>query len=165
MGVMQNKLLKAIVGSTKPIEGNWSTKPNSCISEHNWLNQYVCWVSDVHSEPSQRSEMELLAKIVNGWKLLTISAKSFILDVWLGIEYASEPSHYCLKQKFFFKDLFGQRLKRVSKSSGRILMNLFTRDSTRNPVAECSLFWVLPISSDIKDSSIKWLQIGWGRGY
>ena len=44
-------------------------------------------------------------------------------------------------------------------------MNLFTRDSTRNPVAECSLFWVLPISSDIKESSIKWLQIGWGRGY
>ena len=26
----------------------------------------------------------------NGQKLLTVSAKSFILDVWLGSEYASE---------------------------------------------------------------------------
>ena len=31
--------------------------------------------------------MELFAKIVKSWKLLTIFAKSFILDVWQGFEY------------------------------------------------------------------------------
>ena len=34
-----------------------------------------------YSEPCQISKMELSLKIVNGWKLLTISAKSSILDV------------------------------------------------------------------------------------
>ena len=33
--------------------------------------------------------MELFAKIVNGWKLLAIFAKSSILDTQLGFEYAS----------------------------------------------------------------------------
>ena len=33
--------------------------------------------------------MELFAKIVNGFKSLTILAKSFILDIRLGPEYAS----------------------------------------------------------------------------
>ena len=33
--------------------------------------------------------MELFAKIVNAFQLLTIFAKSFILDIWLGFEYAS----------------------------------------------------------------------------
>ena len=31
--------------------------------------------------------------------LLTIFAKSFILDVWLGSEYASAGDHYRTKQK------------------------------------------------------------------
>ena len=35
--------------------------------------------SDAYSEPSRTSKMELFAKIVNGWKLLTIFAKSSIL--------------------------------------------------------------------------------------
>ena len=43
----------------------------------------------MHSEPSQTSKMEIYAKIVNGRELLTIFAKSFILDVWLGSEYVS----------------------------------------------------------------------------
>ena len=33
--------------------------------------------------------MELLLNIVNGWKPLTILEKNFILDIWLGSEYAS----------------------------------------------------------------------------
>ena len=33
--------------------------------------------------------MDFFAKIVNGWKLLTIFAKSSVLDVWLGSEHAS----------------------------------------------------------------------------
>ena len=43
----------------------------------------------MYSELSQKSKMELFAKIVNGWKLLTNFAKSSILDTWLGSEYAS----------------------------------------------------------------------------
>ena len=43
-----------------------------------------------HSEePCQISKTELFATIVNGWRLLTISAKSFILDFWRDSEYAS----------------------------------------------------------------------------
>ena len=33
--------------------------------------------------------MELFPKIVNGVKPLTISGKSFIIDVWLGPQYAA----------------------------------------------------------------------------
>ena len=33
-----------------------------------------------------------IVKIVNGWKVLTIFAKSTVLDVWLGSEYASDWS-------------------------------------------------------------------------
>ena len=42
-----------------------------------------------YSEPCQTSKVELSLKIANGWKLLTISAKSSILDVWQGSEYTS----------------------------------------------------------------------------
>ena len=34
--------------------------------------------------------MDFFAKIVNGWKPLTIFAKSFIFDVWMVSEYDSE---------------------------------------------------------------------------
>ena len=43
-----------------------------------------------HSGPSQTSKMELFTKVVNDLKPLSIFAKSVILDVWLGYEYASE---------------------------------------------------------------------------
>ena len=36
--------------------------------------------------------IELFPKIINGWNLLTIFTKSFILDIWQGSEYTSE---YC----------------------------------------------------------------------
>ena len=42
-----------------------------------------------YSELCQASNMELSAKIVNGWNLLTIFAKRSILDVWQGSKYAS----------------------------------------------------------------------------
>ena len=38
-------------------------------------------MSEVYSEPNQTSEMELSAKIVNGFQPLTIFAESSILDV------------------------------------------------------------------------------------
>ena len=43
-----------------------------------------------HSEPSQTSEKTLFAKIGSGWKPLTFLGKNFILNAWLGSEYASE---------------------------------------------------------------------------
>ena len=44
----------------------------------------------VNSKPCQTAEMELFAKIVKNEKPFTISAKTSILDVWQGSEYASE---------------------------------------------------------------------------
>ena len=52
------------------------------------LNMYLLPVEAL-SKPSQISKMELSAKIVNSWKPLTISAKTSILHVWQGSEYAS----------------------------------------------------------------------------
>ena len=46
----------------------------------------------VCSEQGQTSKMEYFAKVVNGWKPLTISLKSSILDVWQDSKYAS--GHY-----------------------------------------------------------------------
>ena len=48
------------------------------------------WRRAFSKQTSQTTKMDLLAKIVNGWKPLTIFAKPFILDVWLGSEYASD---------------------------------------------------------------------------
>ena len=50
---------------------------------------FCCHKTEAYSEPSQLSEMKVSAKIVNGLKKLNISAKSSILDVWLGSESAS----------------------------------------------------------------------------
>ena len=46
--------------------------------------------SEAHSEPNQTSNMDLFAKIVFGWKALTIFAKNSIQDIWLGSEYAPD---------------------------------------------------------------------------
>ena len=44
----------------------------------------------MYFEPSLISKMDLLAKTVKGFQLLTIFTKSSILDVWLSSEYASD---------------------------------------------------------------------------
>ena len=49
-------------------------------------------ILEAYSETSQTSEIVLFAKIVNGYKSLTISTKSFILDVRLGSEKSLHPS-------------------------------------------------------------------------
>ena len=46
--------------------------------------------SEAYSEPSQKSKIKLSAKIVIGFQLLTIFAKSLISDVLPGSEYTSE---------------------------------------------------------------------------
>ena len=51
-----------------------------------------CINIDAYSEPSPRSKKELSAKIVNNFQPLTVFAKSSILHVRTGSEYASEIS-------------------------------------------------------------------------
>ena len=46
--------------------------------------------AEVYSESSRTSTMELFAKIVKSFQLLTIFIKSSIFDIRLGFEYASE---------------------------------------------------------------------------
>ena len=48
----------------------------------------VIFGSKAYLELSQTSKMEFFAKIVHGFQPLIIFAKSCILDVWLGSEYA-----------------------------------------------------------------------------
>ena len=54
----------------------------------------VCW--------TEASNMELFAKIVNEWKLLTIFEKNSILDVWQGSEYASAQCKVNCLAKFWY---------------------------------------------------------------
>ena len=44
--------------------------------------------SEAYSIPCQTSEIELFAKIFNGFKPLTVNANSTILDIWQRSEYA-----------------------------------------------------------------------------
>ena len=50
----------------------------------------IQWIATVHSEPNQKSKMELFAKIVNGWKLLPTFTKRSILDVSLDSDCTAE---------------------------------------------------------------------------
>ena len=56
--------------------------------------------AEVYSKPTQTSTMELLAKLVLGFQLLTIFIKSSTLDIPLGIEYASN-NKFCRVFCFF----------------------------------------------------------------
>ena len=49
-----------------------------------------CWLSEAYLETSQTSEMEIFAKVVNGYQSFSIFAKSSILVVWLDFEYTSD---------------------------------------------------------------------------
>ena len=49
---------------------------------------------DAYSEPRQKSKEELFAKIVHGFRRLTIFVKSSILDVGLRSEYVSADSNH-----------------------------------------------------------------------
>ena len=61
---------------------------------------------EAYSETSGTSTMEFFAKIVNGFQLLTIFAKSSLLDVRLGSEYASDSYYFELinKSEIYFAD-------------------------------------------------------------
>ena len=49
----------------------------------------IVYYTEVYSEPYQTSKMMYFAKVVDGWKPLSMSfAKHSILDVWQSSEYA-----------------------------------------------------------------------------
>ena len=55
---------------------------------HSYVFLLIAPLLDPYSEPSQTSKMELFAKLVKGFLPLTVFAKSYILDIWLGFEDA-----------------------------------------------------------------------------
>ena len=57
----------------------WLLKLKMLNSEKPLLELLVAFL-----EPGQTSKMELLVKIANGIKLLTIFTKSSVLDIWMG---------------------------------------------------------------------------------
>ena len=58
----------------------------SCLSFRQALFHLIS--TEVYWEPCQVSKMERFAKIVNGWRQLTVSKKRPILNVWQGSEQA-----------------------------------------------------------------------------
>ena len=71
---------------------NLKTRPFTIIGNHQWHSVKWCFpfsISETYLEPCQKSNMELFAKIANGWKPSTIFAKSSILDIWESSNYAS----------------------------------------------------------------------------
>ena len=61
----------------------------SCVELRQVLFKHFSgtYSKQVHSGPYKPCKMESFIKIMNDFKPLTFSAKSFILDVWLGSEY------------------------------------------------------------------------------
>ena len=51
-------------------------------------------ISEAYSEPCLTSKMEIFGNYVNGFRLLVISAKDSILDVWQGSQYASAAMYH-----------------------------------------------------------------------
>ena len=51
---------------------------------------------DVFIEPYQTRKVKLFVMIVNGWKSLTVFARSSTWDVWQGSEYISDSCHRIL---------------------------------------------------------------------
>ena len=49
--------------------------------------------TEVNTEPTRATKMQLFAKIVNGFQMQSIFAKSYILDVRLGSGYASDKDN------------------------------------------------------------------------
>ena len=53
------------------------------------FNKWSAWYTKASLGPRQTSKMKVFEKIVDGFQLITIFAKSSILDIWQGSEYAS----------------------------------------------------------------------------
>ena len=106
----------------------WACKifESNFFTEHFWTTASVdshrgltlvpfnfAWLSDAHFEPSQTSKMKRFARIVDGWKLLTIFAKKFQLRClkasWI---------HFWLFFVFWLKFwAVGKNIRRISTSN------------------------------------------------
>ena len=47
--------------------------------------------------------MERFVKIVNGWKLLAILAKRYMLDAWQNSDFTSVANHYLQTASIYFE--------------------------------------------------------------
>ena len=74
-----------------------------------------------YSEPSQISKMKLIVKGVNGFNQLTILAKKFILEIWIGSKF---PRNQRVRVFFFWT--FVKSFKQV------VLKNIFDKLFLRN---------------------------------
>ena len=61
-----------------------------------------------YSEPSQISKMKVIVKVVNGFNQLTILAKIFILEIWIGSKFACDK-----RVRVFFFWTFVKSFKQV----------------------------------------------------
>ena len=83
----------SLAGSNKfKIKIKLKVKKNlQIICEINGIAPRCCLVlSDTYSEPSHASKIENFTKIVHSWIPLTIFAKTFVLEIWLGYEFVSD---------------------------------------------------------------------------
>ena len=82
----------------------------TCLTEDlKILLKFKIFNTETYSEPSRISQMELFAKIVNGFQPLTIFARSSILDVRLGFEYASAEANI-----FRNIDIWTRKIKKLA---------------------------------------------------
>ena len=94
---------------------------NAYFSEHmsiscSWKSLSLLLFSEGYSESSQTSRIDFFTKRVNSWKLLTICAKSSILNVRVRTEYASSfdcwidvkllKNNQLIKYNFFYFLIF-----------------------------------------------------------
>ena len=62
-----------------------------------WISAIVITeYRDAFTEPYQTCKMKLFVMIVNGWKSLTVFARSSTWDVWQGSEYISDSCYRIL---------------------------------------------------------------------
>ena len=139
------------------------------VNAEKWLK------SEVHSEPCQ-SKMHSFAKIVNGWKLLTISIKRSILDVWQGSESPSGTScySYILKMGYFLinkwfiysEQLFLEDLRLMFSTSKSVLLDwcFFSKHLSGFSflLGNCCMFlfyifWNLQVCFDILYKDFLWI--------
>ena len=74
-------------------------KRNTLFKVYGTERSFTRICAEAYSEPSRTSNMELFAKIIKGYLLLTIFVKISTLDVWLGAEYASRIFRSFMNEK------------------------------------------------------------------
>ena len=112
LSTLQTDKMETVTVSKIPVENIEFKSNKKEISQHVNFVKYLTptsfwsfwntfWLKinkrvEAYSEHWQQSQIELFAKIVNGFQPLIIFTKSSILDVWQGSEYASGVSGFIL---------------------------------------------------------------------